>query len=1001
VIHCRTARAFAPGASLRRFAGFASLFLFASAGGAAQTTADAAGRTTVIKTAVSSGNFAGFGRVMIGTHDARPYELDRIGNHAVLRFDPDVTLTGTPAPPRNVTAIEIDGPVLNLTFRPGTEVRSSRLAGAVALDIIDPGRELTPVRPVRRAVKPPVSQPLTMARSPELGGRSVRPAAGAPNIAEPAPSQPLPPPALAAAAPKPGGQDPDAQEPEPIEMVPTRQIPPGRETASEADGPLGLIARRVKLPKEVDGTAFVVPFNSTSAAASFRMRDNTYIVFDERRPVDLAALKGDPVFGAASVQLLPTGTVLRIPVPAALSIVLTQVPRGWRVAALTATPRQQPIAASLVDGHVNLAAEQPGDVVNLADPDTGATLLVGTQHRPGQGVATNRRSTEFMLRPTLQGVVVEPLSDTIALKQVPTGFTLTGGPDGLALSPPTGVTEALMDAAGLTRRLDFSAMQPVALRQRAMRQIQDAAAAPPLARGIKHHAAAESMLALGQAAEAAALLRMAAEQDPREAASPDTAAVTAVAALLAGRTAEADGLLDPRLDGSDEIALWRAVRLAMLDEGSPGAAAVFAATAPLAMQYPPPIRDHILPLIAETMVQGGEIAPAARLLGRRPNDPKLAYAGALIKQAGGETAEALSMLDALAGGRDQFDRARAAIRAVELRLSTGAIDKPRAADALDKLLYAWRGDARELALRERVALLRAQTGAWPAAAATLRQAGDDFPEQKARLQSSLKVMFAAMIRDRDEQHLSPIEFVSLVDENLELMPNAGDDQALEQSLADRLLNLDLPGRAKPVLEKLLKAANSAPAKARFGASLATLEAREGHDSDARTALDESEGRDLPPDLLEQRAIIRAGVVARLGDTNAAAATLVRFQTAPATEARAQILENASDWAGAAQAWADYAALTLPASGVLDENQSKTALRLTTATARANDDPGLAALGEKYGDRMGAGPLADMFHLLTAAPIRTTADVGRAKQEMNLTASVPAGLRAMKARLATP
>ena len=54
----------------------------------------------------------------------------------------------------------------------------------------------------------------------------------------------------------------------------------------------------------------------------------------------------------------------------------------------------------------------------------------------------------------------------------------------------------------------------------------------------------------------------------------------------------------------------------------------------------------------------------------------------------------------------------------------GAIDKTQAADALDKLLYAWRGDERELALRERVAELRGQTGAWRVALSTAATGGN-------------------------------------------------------------------------------------------------------------------------------------------------------------------------------------------------------------------------------------------------------------------------------------
>ena len=145
------------------------------------------------------------------------------------------------------------------------------------------------------------------------------------------------------------------------------------------------------------------------------------------------------------------------------------------------------------------------------------------------------------------------------------------------------------------------------------------------------------------------------------------------------------------------------------------------------------------------MIEGGEIAPAARLLDQRPDDPHLAYARALRVQAEGDTGKALAMLDALANGPDRFDRARAAVRAVELRLAARQLDKHQAADALDKLLYAWRGDDRELALRERVAALRARPGAWREALSILRQAETDFPDQTAAIHERLKDTFAGMI----------------------------------------------------------------------------------------------------------------------------------------------------------------------------------------------------------------------------------------------------------------
>jgi hypothetical protein len=143
--------------------------------------------------------------------------------------------------------------------------------------------------------------------------------------------------------------------------------------------------------------------------------------------------------------------------------------------------------------------------------------------------------------------------------------------------------------------------------------------------------------------------------------------------------------------------------------------------------------------------------------------------------------------------------------------------------------------------------------------------------------------------------------------------------------------------------------------------------------------------------------VRAQSVAHQGNPTGAAAMLAPTRTVRATETRAQILETASDWAGAEQALLDCAALTLPDSGTLDEAQTRTVLRLATATARAGEDAKLGGLRDTYGARIGPGALGDMFRLLTAEPIRTTADIGRSQREMSLANSLPADLNTLGAK----
>ena len=109
------------------------------------------------------------------------------------------------------------------------------------------------------------------------------------------------------------------------------------------------------------------------------------------------------------------------------------------------------------------------------------------------------------------------------------------------------------------------------------------------------------MIALGLGAEAQALLRGGGRGRSGRGGLTRQGALAAIAALRRRTGAdEAAGLDDGRLSGTDEIALWRAVRLAEQHEGSPQAAAVFAATWPLHPGLPAALRDRLLPLVAET-----------------------------------------------------------------------------------------------------------------------------------------------------------------------------------------------------------------------------------------------------------------------------------------------------------------------------------------------------------------------------------------------------------------
>jgi hypothetical protein len=764
-------------------------------------------------------------------------------------------------------------------------------------------------------------------------------------------------------------------------------------------------AKPARLPPGADGHGIVLPFDAGVGAAAFRRGAAAFVVFDERRPIDMAALRADPVFTSGTIQMLPVATVLRLDLPVHDALRLTRIATGWSIVAVprgdvdgAAAPR--PIRSEPVDGVVQLQADAPGQVVSMTDPETGGELLVGTQLHSGQLVPVARAAPEFALLPTWQGVVAEPLSDGLTLRVSQPGFVMGMGIGRqLALAATTADLKAVADAGYLSRRYDFPALPTEGLLWRVQNAVDAAAAAPEEGRTRARIAVAQTMLAAGMGAEAQAVLAVAAEKDARITDNPDAIGLSAIAAMLAGRLPESAGIDDPRLTGSDEIALWRAVGAAMRNAGSPRAAPVFAVELPLLLSYPAALRDRLLPLAAETMALGGERAAAKQLLDSHATDHSLDLARGILLQeqafdTGGDPKPAMQVLDRLAESSDRLVRARAATRAIEVRLAAGVLTPAQAADALDKLIYSWRGDARELALRLRVAELRQQAGEWRPALALLRETEAGWPDQKAALRARMGEIFADAVAHDAAQPLPPLELVALADENADLLPDGEAGLTLAARLADRLAALDLPRRAVPVLEKLAASAAAGPARAAFGGRLAAMRIEQGDAAGALSALAASDAPSLPAALIESRTLTFARAAASVGDLPRATAALTAVGTAAADGLRAELMESARDWPAAAAALRDYAAKTVPSDGPLDEAQARTLLRLASAAAQSHDDNALTRLRDHDTARLPPGKLAEMFRLVTAGPVQGVADLPRSAQETKLAGDLPAALKAL-------
>jgi hypothetical protein len=972
--------------------------------------------------AVRTGQHPGYSRLVFDFPAGVTTQVDRQGATVTLGYTGQHMIDVDPVarrPVGNVLGLAASPGRVTVTVPPEARLRHFRLGNRLVLDVLDAGGPPAappPPAPVANAQPAPPSR----ARTPEA---ATQPPPAAPPVsaaqravaARPSAAAPVP----LAAAPQPAEPAPAASQattnidPEPAPPPPAALRSPSNNLTVEEAAPVpppsyGPIALAVH---PLGDSAIAVPSNPRAGLAVFRRGSTGWVVLDEVRPLDLALLRGNRFFGAAEVTLVPalapTNTVLRLPLEPGKNLRARRDGARWIIELTDDASASQPMGAR-VDAtgapRLQLPAGQVGRANALHDPATGETLLVGTVRDPALGVAPARAYAAFALPPTASGILVVPTSDTVRLRALADGFAVLAGPAGAVGLPLAAADEgAAVAAAGLTRSFDFAAIPDIQLAERARRLTGEAGSVPPLARGRVRVDMAETLLGLGLAAEASGTLALTANEDPATGGTARLKGLSGIAALLSDRLDESDGLADPRLDGTDEIAMWRALRALALG-ANPGAhAPVLAATGMLAATYPAGLKFRATLLAAEGMAKGGEPDAALRLLRLSAvPDEAAALPRGLALAAKNDVDGALEAFEMAANGRDRLARAKAIDIGTELALKAGRIDAAEAAKRLDAALFAWRGDGREIAQRMRIADLRQDAGDPRGALQILRETASLFPEEAARVRPGLDRAFHRLFQPGPDgkaegDALPPSQAVALFEDNADLLPAGPVGGQMTSRLAERLLQLDLPQRAAALVARVMDAQAEGPARATLGARLATLRLADADPAGALAALAASDAPNLPAALSNERRVLEARAMAEQGDVPRALARLAGLPGAASLDLQATLLASTGDWAGAIVPLQALASQTLPATpGALDLEQRRTLLRLAAAAALSGRNDVLAKLARERGAAMAEGPLSAPFKLLTSDPVRGLADLPRIASELQLARALPRSLAAVEA-----
>ena len=884
---------------------------------------------------VMLGDHGNYGRLVVQLNGPALATIVQRRNQVDITLPGDTDIVAPDRVPRNVISFEGGRGKAVVTVAAGTRVKLAQSGNLIIIDVLDPYRR------ARGADAASATRPNPLWTPPSLAGQN--------------PQRPL-------AAPLPL-RIPVASDAKPSPAADARPEP--AVANQESVGNPAAVPPRAPIH---------IPAGPEVGAVAFRRGDEGVVVFDDVVTPDTDA---DPEKSGIGVQHRQGGTIITLKLGDGETLAVARQDGEWviRTGPVTASPAAQ---ASVPDG-IAFQFSRPGRTMTISDPQTGQLLLLGTvrQASATQSLLDARRSAPgYVLLPTWLGLALEVMSDAVDLRVSATGFTLQI-PDKAA--PGTAVA-ALHD-----NQLHIpTGPAPVLMRQLDA-QIVSAATAAPRNRGRERLAAARTMLALGLAHEAEALLTLAANDDPAIAADPQAAALQGVAAVLAGRPAEASGLDNANLPASGDVAMWRGVR--DVAEGRP--AATLGDNWPSLSTYPEAIRRRIAPTVLEAAVASGDTVPLSELEGS-----DLAIARARRLEKSGDVDGAIDAFTEIAAGRDERDSVRATLALTELRLAQDKVKPADAAELLERQAVHWRGDGREETIRFRAAELRRQAGQWRAALDILRETETLFPQTKDRVAVAITDVFKSLLA-ANEAGVNPLELVTIAGDFVDRLPRGDVGEKLADLLANKLAALDLPARAIPVLKRLAEQTASPKAKAAYAIRLAQLQLDMGD-----TGTVEADLSTLTPDLMtpaqdEQRLLLIARARAARGDPAGAAETLAELDDAAGAEVRAGLLAKAGDWRGSLAALKLAVAKSVPASGDLNDTQQNLVLREATAAVHATDPEALKQL-KAYDSRL-KGPRGDLFRILTATAVESPDDLPRAAQELAMSKAVPERLNALKLR----
>ncbi len=668
----------------------------------------------------------------------------------------------------------------------------------------------------------------------------------------------------------------------------------------------------------------------------------------------------------------------------------------WRLV-MTPNPRKtvpvKPTPQEL-ERNVIWSAKKARKVLNVPDPLVGDEIKVITVLNAEEFSGAARGFVEFDILPSPIGLAFVPkASDVLATIDV-TGVTITR-PQGLSLSPArdtasvilkddilkeTEFFEAEEKTDTASRVFDFERWQMGG--QRALdknRQI--------LMRGVGNKEGSskvEDLLTLAKlniandrGQEALGLLIVAEQELPGIEENHEFIALYGAAAALAGKHDEAiEKLFNPKLKEYGEIGFWKSYTLAGLEDWRQ-ADRVMPSDLDLINTYPQTIKEPIILSLAEVALRAAKPDLAQDMLQMLepefaqmsfPHQSAWKYLNGELERQRDNPDQALENWKTLLDGKDDYYRAKAGLSVTRMQLERQKITPENAIDRLEGLRYACPGEELETRINYRLGEVYIENQDNLKGLSTLRNAVSLSPDSKIteEVTEYMTNTFRSLFTEGKLKDVSALDAVSIYDEFKELTPIGKEGDMFVNELAERLVDVDLLGRAASLLEHQLQHRVEGEEKIKVAIRLAAIQLLDNKPEEALVALDVAESGQITPSQKREIALLKARALSKSGKAEPALSLLTPYgNDADVMRLKADISWAAARWSDAAEAFQllirnENISQTRP----MNEYQVGLVLNRAIALNLSGNRTALSAHKNTYNDLMAQTEKARLFDLVT-------------------------------------